>query len=244
MKPFKNSAGTVLQKARVVLALIALSQSFFGPLVESAKAAEKPANKTAASIATATPIKHVIVIVGENRSFDHLFATYVPKPGNSVNNLLSEGIVNPDGSPGPNYSKAVQHSADITGSSTFELAPTSGKAPYGMLPAPLNGGPTDVCTDHGLCNIGQAHASEQGLPVRPINYYQYMLTGGTGLTGHIPDSRITTGRQGGVRRRFSGHRMVTAASATMARPSECTVAAATSTATIPRSQASARSVPT
>ncbi len=28
---------------------------------------------------TATPIKHVIIIVGENRSFDHLFATYVPK---------------------------------------------------------------------------------------------------------------------------------------------------------------------
>ncbi len=24
---------------------------------------------------TATPIKHVIIIVGENRSFDHLFAT-------------------------------------------------------------------------------------------------------------------------------------------------------------------------
>ena len=30
-------------------------------------------------IKTATPIKHVIIIVGENRSFDHLFATYVPK---------------------------------------------------------------------------------------------------------------------------------------------------------------------
>ena len=27
----------------------------------------------------ATPIKHVIVIIGENRSFDHVFATYVPK---------------------------------------------------------------------------------------------------------------------------------------------------------------------
>ena len=26
---------------------------------------------------TKTPIKHVIVIYGENRSFDHLFATYV-----------------------------------------------------------------------------------------------------------------------------------------------------------------------
>src|SRR5262249_961806 len=29
-------------------------------------------------IPTASPIKHVIIIVGENRSFDHLFATYVP----------------------------------------------------------------------------------------------------------------------------------------------------------------------
>ena len=30
---------------------------------------------------TATPIKHVVVIYGENRSFDHLFATYVPGTG-------------------------------------------------------------------------------------------------------------------------------------------------------------------
>ena len=54
---------------------------------------------------TATPIKHVIVIVGENRSFDHLFATYAPKPGETVNNLLSEGIVNSDGTPGPTIRK-------------------------------------------------------------------------------------------------------------------------------------------
>lgn len=62
---------------------------------------------------TATPIKHVIVIVGENRSFDHIFATYVPKPGETVNNLLSEGIVNPDGTPGANYARATQFSADM-----------------------------------------------------------------------------------------------------------------------------------
>ena len=30
-------------------------------------------------IKTASPIKHVIIIVGENCSFDHLFATYEPK---------------------------------------------------------------------------------------------------------------------------------------------------------------------
>ena len=49
---------------------------------------------------TTTPIKHVIVIIGENRSFDHVFATYVPRGGQSVWNLLSEGIVNADGTPG------------------------------------------------------------------------------------------------------------------------------------------------
>jgi len=45
---------------------------------------------------TVTPIKQVIVIVGENRSFDHLFATYLAKPGETVNNLLSEGVINGD----------------------------------------------------------------------------------------------------------------------------------------------------
>ena len=39
-----------------------------------------------------SPIKHVIVIVGENRSFDHLFATFVPREGETVDNLLSKGI--------------------------------------------------------------------------------------------------------------------------------------------------------
>ena len=28
-----------------------------------------------------TPIQHVIIIVGENRTFDHLFGTYVPPQG-------------------------------------------------------------------------------------------------------------------------------------------------------------------
>ena len=28
--------------------------------------------------ATLTPIKHVIIIIGENRTFDHVFATYTP----------------------------------------------------------------------------------------------------------------------------------------------------------------------
>src|ERR1700753_1753698 len=42
---------------------------------------------------TETPIKHVIVIIGESRSFDHVFATYAPPAGQTVNNLLSQGII-------------------------------------------------------------------------------------------------------------------------------------------------------
>src|SRR5262252_5802952 len=51
---------------------------------------------------TATPIKHVIVLIGENRTFDNIYGTYVPRHGQHVSNLLSKGIVNADGTPGPN----------------------------------------------------------------------------------------------------------------------------------------------
>src|ERR1700739_1020587 len=65
--------------------------------------------------ATASPIKHVIVIIGENRSFDHICRHHKPVNKNeTVLNLLSEGIVKDDGSPGPNYNKAVQFSATDT----------------------------------------------------------------------------------------------------------------------------------
>jgi len=166
------------------LALIAVLQfSLFGPAVGNINAADN-SNKTV------TPIKHVIIIVGENRTFDHIFATYKPKAGESVNNLLSEGIVKEDGTPGAKFSLAQQNSADVTGSPTFSMSPAS-KMPYSVLPAPLNGGPTNVCTDNGMCNLGDATSSEDGLSRQPVDYYQSLLTGGTGLSGKVPDSRIT-----------------------------------------------------
>ena len=164
------------------LALIAMLQfSLFGPAVGNVNAANNSNN-------TLTPIKHVIIIVGENRTFDHIFATYLPKAGESVNNLLSERIIKADGTPGPNFSGAQQFSAADT--STFQLSPSS-KTHYSVLPAPLNGGPTNVCTDNGMCNLADATSSEDGLSRHPVDYYQYLLTGGTGLSGKVPDSRIT-----------------------------------------------------
>ncbi len=137
---------------------------------------------------TRTPIKHVIAIVGENRSFDHVFATYKPRHGQHVDNLLSKKIINEDGTPGPEYSLAAQYSADITGDTEFQLSPTN-KTPYATLPAPLNGGPTDVCKSNGICSLADAEASENGLP--DATYYGYLTSGGTGLSGKVPDTRIT-----------------------------------------------------
>src|SRR6516165_9377542 len=92
-------------KITVCACVLALSVLGFGA---SAQAQNDP-DQAVDSIPTATPIKHVIIIVGENRSFDHLFATYEPtKKNETVLNLLSEGIVNADGTPGPNFAKAHQ----------------------------------------------------------------------------------------------------------------------------------------
>jgi len=33
---------------------------------------------------TATPIKHLIIIIGENRSFDHVFATYITRRSSAI----------------------------------------------------------------------------------------------------------------------------------------------------------------
>ena len=64
-------------RAAACASMFAVSVFGFGA---SAQAADPV--KAVDTIKTATPIKHVIIIVGENRSFDHLFATYVPKSKN------------------------------------------------------------------------------------------------------------------------------------------------------------------
>jgi len=40
-----------------------------------------------------SPIRHVIVVVGENRSFDNVFGTYVPSGSQTIWNLLSQEMV-------------------------------------------------------------------------------------------------------------------------------------------------------
>jgi len=146
-------------------------------------------DKTVDAIKTASPIKHVVVIVGENRSFDHLFATYVPKrKKEKVLNLLSQGIVNADGTPGPNFAKA--HQFQITSAPNFGKffisADLKNKTLYTTLPPPDIAG---VPTVSPLAFILGIPGGDPGLP--PEDQFLFG-TGGTGLAATLgPDTRIT-----------------------------------------------------
>jgi len=109
--------------ARPLLALVC------GALMSSAAAA--------ASGAASTPIQHVIVLVGENRTFDNLYGVYQPRKGQTVANLLSKKIVNKDGTPGPRFADAAQK----LGLSSGAYTPTPDfNGVYGTLPQPWAGG--------------------------------------------------------------------------------------------------------
>src|SRR5579872_528603 len=136
---------------------------------------------------TATPIKHVIVIIGENRTFDHVFATYKAPAGQSVDNLLSKGIIKADGSPGANFKLAAQFKAvDYT---KYTVSPLH-VGPYTNLP-PTNtqGAPTAPSDAHPapFQTISAAELAEPGL--LPADYKK-LTTGATGLAQGVVDTRI------------------------------------------------------
>ncbi len=159
------------------VAIYAMAINTMAPLAAAAATADTGANDGN----TTTPIKHVIVIIGENRTFDHLFATYQPvNNGETVWNLLSEGIVNVDGTPGPNYSAATQNQALDT--TLYQISPQK-TGPYQTLPPPIaSGGPPP------FSSVADAQTYENGLPT---DYYQYLTTGAvpTSIAGK-PDTRI------------------------------------------------------
>ena len=197
---YKHFASKSMHYLRIGLTSLALFQfTVGGPLASSIQAQEATPAKAQHSNDgnTTSPIKHVIVIIGENRSYDHVFATYVPKHGQFTKNLLSEGIVNADGTPGPNFSQAQQLAATDSTPDAFLLSPPKQQFPNNQLPSPLVGGAETATGAPAVSyipgnSLALAIASENGLP--PANafpYYQYLVSGGTLLTHKTPDTRIT-----------------------------------------------------
>jgi phospholipase C len=154
-------------------------------------------DKSVDRISTATPIKHVIVVIAENSSFDHAFGTFRPREGQHIANLLSKGIVNTDGTPGPNFNKAAQFTVSPQ-PQYFIAAPDVAKTPYTTLPPPdLDGVPLAASDSNPppFATVAAAQAAEPSLEAEDA----VMLTTGAavGLTFkpevngvRNPDTRI------------------------------------------------------
>ena len=174
-------------------ALMMIALQVFAGLPQSAYAQTATEVKdTAAAAVAKTPIKHVIVIIGENRTFDHVYGTYTPKKGQTISNLLSKGIVNADGTPGPNYALSAQYSAlDSTtvGDTTYTNSPQF-KSIYSTLPPALAGGPESASDAHPapFQTLAVAELADQALSP---DYNKFLITGATGIAGGKVDTRIS-----------------------------------------------------
>jgi phospholipase C len=177
------SSSSILAKARQHLAvgtsLFALLANLGAPAPVVAQS-RKPATPI-------TPIQHVIVIIGENRTFDHVYGTFMPKPGQTVSNLLSRRIVTPSGAPGINYGLSAQYSA--VDSSTYEISP-GGKVAYANIPAPETGGAPTAPSDSDPAPFVTLSLAKLAEPDLFPTYNKFLLTGATGLAHSIPDTRI------------------------------------------------------
>jgi phospholipase C len=155
-------------------------------------AAKKNKNQDAADQAkTTTPIKHVIILIGENRGLDHTFGVYKPKGnGETISNLLSKGIVKADGSPGPNFKLAQQFS--VAPQSSFYIgAPNTAKSPYNasnLMPQPNTEGTPTAQSDTGapFKTLGEASVETDISP----NDTVLLTTGATGLPNNVLDTRF------------------------------------------------------
>jgi phospholipase C len=140
---------------------------------------------------TASPIKHVIILIGENRGLDHTFGVYKPKgAGQTISNLLSKGIVNEDGTPGPNFAQAQQFS--VAGQPSFYIgAPTIGKSPYSptnVMPQPNTNGTPTAQSDTGAPFKTIAEASvEKDMDPADLDI---LTTGFSGLATGVTDTRV------------------------------------------------------
>jgi phospholipase C len=140
---------------------------------------------------TASPIKHVIILIGENRGLDHTFGVYKPKgKGQTISNLLSKGIVNEDGTPGPNFAKAQQFS--VAGQPSYYIgAPDTAKSPYSAtnaMPQPNTEGTPAAQSPFAPPFTSVAIASvEKDMDPADLDI---LTTGATGLPGNSLDTRV------------------------------------------------------
>jgi phospholipase C len=188
---FMRSRNTIARRNRRITT--ALCSSVIALSVFGFAATGDAASDAAASVKTTSPIKHLIILIGENRGLDHAFGVYKPKAkGQTISNLLSKGIVNLDGSPGPNFSLSQQYS--VAGQPSWYFgAPKAAKTPYGganVMPQPnTNGAPQSPSTE-GAPFTTVAVAEATGETDINTGDFSLLTTGATGLPAGVLDTRI------------------------------------------------------
>ena len=150
---------------------------------------------SADAVKTESPIKHVIILIGENRGTDHTFGVYKPRGRHqTISNILSKGIVNEDGTPGPNFAAAQQFS--VAPQPQFYIgAPKKAKTLYvsNQMPQPnTNGAPSAQGTASAPFAPAflAAAAVLDPSPDFTANTNTILTTGFTGLAADSVDSRI------------------------------------------------------
>jgi phospholipase C len=170
-------------------------------------AAAGPVAGGADALETESPIKHVIVLIGENRSFDHTFATYQPRSGQSILNLLSKGIVDRNGQPGVDFADSAQFQVNTplppryfisvgpeakTPYAPFLPTPDLGGAPdHAISLAELTANPTGVQPPFGpTISDAALAANEPSLRSSDLDLLRTGATGAAGTSG--PDPRVAS----------------------------------------------------
>jgi phospholipase C len=119
---------------------MAAVSAVFGALLSCGIAAAE--EKSDKDHKTTTPIKHLIVLIGENHTFDNIYGTYVPKPGQKVRNL-SRGIVDANGAPAANRNAARQFQVGTINPVSYFISTNKlinpNKTAYTFLPTPEAG---------------------------------------------------------------------------------------------------------
>jgi acid phosphatase len=110
--------------------VVAMATALLGGPAAAAEKDEQHHGRT-----PSTPIEHVIVIVGENHTFDNIYGAYRPARGADIANLLSKRIIHADGTPGSRFDRAAQQEAGDFQVDKYQMAPTLTGA-YAALPQP------------------------------------------------------------------------------------------------------------
>ena len=155
-----------------------------------------PDRDAADSVKTESPIKHVIILIGENRGTDHTFGVYKPRgKQQTISNLLSKGIVNEDGSPGAHFSLAQQFS--VAPQPLYYIgAPHKAKVAYGnrgQMPQPNTAGAPSAQSSSSPPFAPAVLAGVAALDPSPdftSNTDTILTTGFTSLAANSLDSRV------------------------------------------------------